>query len=81
MTKARLLIVDDDEDICIQMKWALTNDYEPITAADRAGALAAFSEHRPAVTLLDLGLPPHPNEPRRASRYSRRFSRWTCWPR
>ena len=63
MTKTRLLIVDDDEDICTQMKWALTNDYEPLTAVDRAGALAAFTEHRPAVTLLDLGLPPRPNEP------------------
>jgi two-component system, NtrC family, response regulator len=63
MTKTRLLIVDDDEDICTQMKWALTNDYEPLTAADRAAALAAFTEHRPTVTLLDLGLPPRPNEP------------------
>ncbi|MGA3316353.1 MAG: PEP-CTERM-box response regulator transcription factor [Candidatus Korobacteraceae bacterium] len=63
MTKTRLLIVDDDEDICTQMKWALTNDYEPLTAVDRAGALAAFTEHRPTVTLLDLGLPPRPNEP------------------
>jgi two-component system, NtrC family, response regulator len=63
MTKTRLLIVDDDEDICTQMKWALGNDYEPLTAGDRAGALAAFTAHRPAVTLLDLGLPPRPNEP------------------
>jgi two-component system NtrC family response regulator len=63
MTKTRLLIVDDDEDICTQMKWALANDYEPLTAGDRVGALAAFTAHRPAVTLLDLGLPPRPNEP------------------
>ena len=63
MTKTRLLIVDDDEDICTQMKWALTNDYEPLTAVDRASALAAFTEHRPTVTLLDLGLPPRPNDP------------------
>src|SRR5215469_3199412 len=63
MAKTRLLIVDDNEDICTQMKWALANDYEPLTAVDRAGALAAFTEHRPAVTLLDLGLPPRPNEP------------------
>jgi two-component system NtrC family response regulator len=63
MTKTRLLIVDDDEDICTQTKWALGSDYEPLTAGDRAGALAAFSAHRPAVTLLDLGLPPRPNEP------------------
>src|SRR5215831_2405205 len=63
MAKTRLLIVDDNEDICTQMKWALANDYEPLTAEDRASALAAFTEHRPTVTLLDLGLPPRPNEP------------------
>jgi two-component system NtrC family response regulator len=63
MAKNRLLIVDDEEDICAQMKWALSNDYEPITAGDRASALAAFSEHRPTATLLDLGLPPRPNQP------------------
>jgi two-component system NtrC family response regulator len=63
MTKTRLLIVDDDEDICTQMKWALCKDYDLFTAGDRAGALAAFTADRPTVTLLDLGLPPRPNEP------------------
>jgi two-component system NtrC family response regulator len=63
MTKTRLLIVEDDEDIRTQMKWALGNDYEVLMAGDRAGAFAAFTADRPAVTLLDLGLPPCPNEP------------------
>jgi len=63
MTKTRLLIVDDDEDIRTQMKWALCSDYDLATAGDRAGALAAFTAARPAVTLLDLGLPPRPNDP------------------
>jgi two-component system NtrC family response regulator len=63
MAKPRLLIVDDEEDICTQMKWALSGEYEPLTAGDRVSALAAFTEHRPLVTLLDLGLPPRPNEP------------------
>jgi two-component system, NtrC family, response regulator len=63
MTTTRLLIVEDDEDIRAQMQWALGNDYEVLTAVDRAGALAAFTAHRPLVTLLDLGLPPRPNEP------------------
>ena len=45
------------------MKWALGRDYELLTAGDRAGALAAFTAVRPTVTLLDLGLPPRPNEP------------------
>jgi two-component system NtrC family response regulator len=63
MTKTRLLIVEDDEDIRTQMKWALGNDYEVLMAGDRAGAIAAVAADRPAVTLLDLGLPPYPNEP------------------
>ena len=63
MTKTRLLIVDDDEDIRAQMKWALCNDYELFLAGDRAVALAAFTADRPVVTLLDLGLPPRPNDP------------------
>jgi two-component system, NtrC family, response regulator len=63
MTKTRLLIVEDDEDIRTQMKWALAADYDVLMASDRSGAVAAFKANRPTVTLLDLGLPPRPNEP------------------
>jgi two-component system, NtrC family, response regulator len=59
--KPKLLIVDDDQEIRTQMKWALDPDYEVILAEDRAGALETFKADRPVVTLLDLGLPPHPN--------------------
>jgi two-component system, NtrC family, response regulator len=63
MNKHRLLIVDDDEDIRVQMKWALGQDYEVAVAGDRSDANAVFASHQPIVTLLDLGLPPRPNEP------------------
>ncbi len=63
MTKPRLLIVDDDTEIRTQMKWALTADYEVTQAGDRAGAVEAFKVGNPAAVLLDLGLPPRPNEP------------------
>jgi two-component system NtrC family response regulator len=46
-TKPKLLIVDDDEEIRTQMKWALAGDYEIILAADRAGAMEAFVADRP----------------------------------
>lgn len=59
----KLLIVDDDEEIRTQMKWALAKDYEVLMAGDRASALELFGAHRPAVVLLDLGLPPHPANP------------------
>src|SRR6266700_4219242 len=60
--KPGLLMVDDDEAIRTQMKWALSQDYDMCFAEDRRGALEAFEASAPAVTLLDLGLPPRPNE-------------------
>ena len=62
MSQPTLLIVDDDEDIRTQMKWALGGDYNVVTAGDRIAAVSAFTTARPTVTLLDLGLPPHPND-------------------
>jgi two-component system NtrC family response regulator len=62
MTKPRLLIVEDDEDIRTQMKWALAQDFEVVLAGDSPEAVSAFTAARPIVTLLDLGLPPRPNE-------------------
>jgi two-component system NtrC family response regulator len=61
--KPTLLIVDDDEEIRTQMKWALARDYEIVQAGDRSAALEQFRSARPAVVLLDLGLPPHPTTP------------------
>ena len=63
MTKSKLLIVDDDEEIRTQMKWALAADHEIFPAEDRASALEAFRSAQPSVVLLDLGLPPHPGSP------------------
>jgi two-component system NtrC family response regulator len=61
--KPKLLIVDDDEEIRTQMKWALGSDYDLILAADRESACEAFSSEHPLVVILDLGLPPRPNQP------------------
>ena len=60
--KPKLLIVDDDDEIRTQMKWALTADYEIVMAEDRASGLEAFRTHKPAVALLDLGLPPRASD-------------------
>src|SRR6266513_562692 len=60
--KPKVLIVDDDEAIRTQTKWALSQDYDVCLAEDRRGAIEAFEANSPAVTLLDLGLPPRPNE-------------------
>jgi len=61
MTKPKLLIVDDVEDIRTQMKWALSEEYEVFEAEDREQALELFTEHKPALVTLDLGLPPDSN--------------------
>lgn len=61
--KPTLMIVDDDEDIRSQMRWALTADYDVVLAENREGALQQFGARAPAVVLLDLGLPPDPAQP------------------
>jgi two-component system NtrC family response regulator len=58
--KPRLLVVEDEESIRTQMKWALAQDYEVFLAEDRAGALEILRKERPNVVTLDLGLPPFP---------------------
>ena len=56
----KLLIVDDDEDIRTQMKWALAQDYQVFLAGDRASAMEVMDREQPPVVTLDLGLPPRP---------------------
>src|SRR5215207_2970461 len=63
MNKSKLLIVDDDEGIATQMKWALSGEYEVLLAPDRPAALRVFKAENPSVVMLDLGLPPRPNDP------------------
>jgi two-component system, NtrC family, response regulator len=59
----KLLIVDDDDEIRTQMKWALAADYEILVAENRDRAVEIFRAAQPAVALLDLGLPPQPANP------------------
>src|SRR3989304_4823672 len=62
MTKPKILIVDDDETIRSQMRWALSRDYEVAEAGDRLSALKIMDSEQPFVVLLDLGLPPRPRD-------------------
>jgi len=55
-----LLIVEDDEGLQRQLRWAY-DDYEVVSASDRRGAIDALRLHEPAVVTLDLGLPPDPD--------------------
>ena len=60
MDNPKLLIVEDDEDIRTQMKWALAAEYEVFTGGERAQALEILEREGVQVATLDLGLPPHP---------------------
>lgn len=60
MRKQKLLIVDDDEDLRTQMKWAFIEDYDVYLAEDKQSAVAMIHKEQPAVVTLDLGLPPNP---------------------
>jgi len=62
--KPVILIVDDDDDVRTQMKWALAQQYNVLLAEDRKGAIDNLKHHRPAVVTLDLGLPPSPGDTR-----------------
>lgn len=59
-TKPKLLIVEDDEGLQAQLKWAY-EDFEVVSATDRASAIAALRSESPSVVTLDLGLPPDPD--------------------
>ena len=57
-----LLIVEDDPALQKQMQWAF-DKYETIVASDRESAIAQLRRFEPAVVTMDLGLPPHPDDP------------------
>src|SRR3954471_804501 len=60
LNKPRLLIVEDDEGLQRQLRWAY-DDYEVLVASDRAAAVDLVRSAEPAVVTLDLGLPPDPD--------------------
>src|ERR1700704_3061050 len=62
--KPKILIVDDDDEVRTQMKWALAKQYEVLLAENRKGALDMLKQHRPEAMTLDLGLPPSPGDTR-----------------
>ena len=60
MAKPKLLIVEDDEGLRSQYRWAFPG-CEVLLAAARAPAVALVEQERPPVVIMDLGLPPDPD--------------------
>lgn len=58
--KPVLLIVEDDEGLQRQLRWAY-EDYDVQVAGNRESAIALLRQYEPAVVTLDLGLPPDPD--------------------
>ncbi len=57
MSKPKLLIVEDDPGLSAQYRWAFP-EWRVVLAASRPQAEQMAAKEQPAVTLLDLGLPP-----------------------
>ncbi len=58
--RPKLLIIEDDEGLQRQLRWAY-EDYDVVIAGTRAAAIDALRAEEPAVVTLDLGLPPDPD--------------------
>lgn len=55
--KSKLLIVDDDNDVCSFYLSVLSSDYRVKTAHDGESALTLFSDFKPDVVILDIDMP------------------------
>lgn len=60
MSKPKLLIVEDDEGLCSQYRWAFPA-CEVLMAHARPQALTLVKREYPPVAIMDLGLPPDPD--------------------
>jgi two-component system KDP operon response regulator KdpE len=58
MPRPKILVVDDDPDLVRALRLRLrANNYEVSTASDGYSAIASAQKERPALIILDLGLP------------------------
>lgn len=62
MTADRILIVEDEASMAKQLKWGLSDTYEVFVASDADEAIRCMHAENPSAVLLDLGLPPHPDD-------------------
>ena len=58
MTRTKIMVVDDDSNICELLRLYLEKeDFEPILASDGEKALALFDAQKPDLVLLDVMMP------------------------
>jgi len=56
--KQKILMVDDEENILKQLRWALEPDYEVFTTSNEGEAMTIFEQEKPPLVTLDLSLNP-----------------------
>ena len=56
MSRARLLIVDDEEFICKQLEWGFCDEYEVFVAYNTQDAVKKYQRIQPDVITLDINL-------------------------
>ncbi|MCB1693542.1 MAG: response regulator, partial [Pseudomonadales bacterium] len=61
-SKSTLMIVEDDAGLQNQLKWFFSSKYEIVSASGHDDALAEMRRAATDVVILDLGLPPHPDD-------------------
>ena len=52
----KILIVDDEEGIRSQIRWALADEYEVLEAADARTAIQIIKDERPDLVTIDIAL-------------------------
>jgi two-component system, NtrC family, response regulator len=60
MAKPKLLIVEDDEGLCSQYRWAFPA-CDVLLSHTRQQAIALVKRDNPPIAIIDLGLPPDPD--------------------
>jgi two-component system NtrC family response regulator len=60
--KHKLLIIEDDDTLRVQMQWAMAEEYDVLPAADPDTAIQALLAAQPHLVTLDLGLAPNPSD-------------------
>jgi len=71
MARPDVLIIEHDEAVRQELERALSDEWSVLTAKDAATALSLVREHNPTIILLEIGLPPRPDDPEEGLRFLR----------
>jgi two-component system NtrC family response regulator len=69
-SRPKLLIIEDDPGLSAQLRWVLS-DFETMVADTCDAGLQILQRERPRIVILDLGLPPHPDDATEGLRFLR----------